>query len=39
MTDEQVKQAIWETVEQGKKAFVYTTVDSRGYPRGRYMGA
>ena len=39
MTDEQIKKAIWQTVQEAQKAFVYTTVDRRGYPRGRYMGA
>ncbi|MCK4850282.1 MAG: pyridoxamine 5'-phosphate oxidase family protein [Phycisphaerae bacterium] len=39
MTDEEIKKHIWDTVEKGQKAFVYTTVDGRGYPRGRYMGA
>ncbi len=39
MTDEEIKKAIWQTVEKGQKAFVYTTVDGQGYPRGRYMGA
>ena len=39
MTDEEVKKAIWQTVEKGMKAFIYTTVDGEGYPRGRYMGA
>ena len=39
MTDEEIKKAIWETVEKGKGAFVYTTVDEQGCPRGRYMGA
>ena len=39
MTDEEIKSAIWQTVEKGQKAFVYTTVDGRGSPRGRFMGA
>ncbi len=39
MTDEEIKRAIWQTVEKGQKAFVYTTVDGQGSPRGRYMGA
>ncbi len=39
MTDEQIKRAIWQTVEKAQHNFVYTTMDSPGYPRGRYMGA
>ncbi len=39
MTDEQIKKAIWQTVEKAQHNFVYTTVDRSGYPRGRYMGA
>ena len=39
MTDEEIKRAIWQTVEKGQKAFVYATVDGKGCPRGRYMGA
>ena len=39
MIDEQIKQAIWQTVAKAQHNFVYTTVDSPGYPRGRYMGA
>ena len=39
MTDAEIKKAIWQAVEKGKGAFVYTTVDAQGCPRGRYMGA
>ena len=39
MTDEEIKQAIWQTVEKGQKSFVYTTVDAKRNPHGRYMGA
>ncbi len=39
MSDEDVKKSIWDTVQKGQKAFVYTTVDGQGNPRGRYMGA
>ena len=39
MTDAEIKKAIWETVEKGKGAFVYTTVNEQGCPRSRYMGA
>ena len=38
MTDEEIRKHIWDTVEKGKAAFVYSTVDAQGYPRGRYMG-
>ena len=37
MTDDQIKKAIWQTVESGK-VFVYTTVDSESNPHSRYMG-
>ena len=39
MTDDEIKKAIWQTVEKGKKVFIYTTVDARGNPHSRYMGA
>ncbi len=39
MTEQEIKQAIWQTVERGQQGFVYTTVDGQGCPRGRYMGA
>lgn len=39
MTEEQIKKAIWQTVEKAQHKFVFTTIDSPGYPRGRYMGA
>ena len=39
MTDEEIKKHIWDTVQKGRKVFLYTTVDGQGYPRGRYMGA
>ena len=39
MTDDEIKNAIWQTVEKGKKVFIYTTVDARGNPHSRYMGA
>jgi len=39
MTDDQIKKAIWQTVEKGKKVFVYSTVDVKGNPYSRYMGA
>ncbi len=39
MTEQEIKRAIWQTVEKGGQAFVYTTVDGQGCPRGRYMGA
>lgn len=39
MTDEDIKKAIWQTVEKAQHNFVFTTTDSPGYPRGRYMGA
>ena len=38
MTDKEIKKGIWDTVEKGQKAFLYTTVDGQGNPRGRYMG-
>ena len=38
MTDEETKKGIWDTVQKGRKVFLYTTVDGQGYPRGRYMG-
>ena len=38
MTKDEIKKAIWQMVEGGKKAFVYTTIDGEGRPRGRYMG-
>ena len=38
MTNEEIKNAIWQTVEKGKKVFVYVTVDAQGNPRSRYMG-
>lgn len=38
MRDDEIRKAIWQTVEEGKKAFVYTTIDDHGNPRGRYMG-
>ncbi len=38
MTDQEIKNSIWGTVEKGKAVFVFTTVDGQGYPRGRYMG-
>jgi len=39
MTKDESKKAIWQTVEKGKKVFVYTTVDAKGNPHSRYMGA
>ena len=39
MSDEEIKKAIWAAVEKWKGAFVYSTVDEQGCPRGRYMGA
>lgn len=39
MTDDKIKKAIWQTVEKGKKVFVYTTVDAQNNPHARYMGA
>ena len=38
MTDEEIKKAICQVVEQGKKTFIYTTVDAQGSPHSRYMG-
>ena len=38
MTDREIKEAVWTTADKCKKAFVYTTVDGQGCPRGRYMG-
>ena len=38
MTDDEIKKAICQTVEKGKKVFVYTTVDAQGHPHARYMG-
>jgi len=39
MTDQEIKRAIWETLEKGKQVFVYATVDAQNHPRARYMGA
>ena len=39
MTNDEIKKAIWQTVEKGKKVFVYSTVDAKGNPHSRYMGA
>lgn len=38
MTEQEIKNAVWKMVEAYKEAFVYTTVDGQGCPRGRYMG-
>jgi general stress protein 26 len=39
MTDQEIRKAIWDTVEKGKKVFVYATVDTQNHPHARYMGA
>ena len=39
MTDQEIRKAIWDTVEKGKKVFVYATVDTQNHPHVRYMGA
>ena len=39
MTSDEIKSAIWQTVEKGSKVFVYSTVDAQNRPRARYMGA
>jgi len=37
MTNEEIKKAIWQIVENAK-VFIYTTVDTQGNPHSRYMG-
>ena len=39
MTKDKIKKAIWQTVDKGKKVCVYSTVDAKGNPHSRYMGA
>lgn len=39
MTDQEIRKAVWDTVEKGKKVFVYATVDAQNHPHARYMGA
>jgi general stress protein 26 len=39
MTDQEIRKAIWDTVEKGKKVFVYATVDTQNHPHARYIGA
>lgn len=38
MNPQDIKKAIWQTVQECRKTFVYITIDPQGYPRGRYMG-